>query len=162
MHFLIVTIRSTACTQEWGREMRTLIAVVLAFAALPLLPVPADAVGTMAVWNDVASRLVRCNIQYPRDPRARDIPAGGVVVVVKFDVGADGYVGPISAVRSSGIAVFDEAALVAVKLSSPLPPPPVPDNRTVSVQVPIRFMPPPVPFLASPIPRSPCRLRFRR
>ncbi|WP_431310892.1 energy transducer TonB [Methylorubrum aminovorans] len=73
----------------------------------------------MAEWNDVASRLVRCNIQYPRDPRARDVPAGGVVVVVKFDVSADGYVGPISAVRSSGIAVFDEAALVAVKLSSP-------------------------------------------
>ncbi len=140
--------------------MRTLIAVVLAFAALPLLPVPADAVGTMAEWNDVASSSGATSSI--RAIRARDIPAGGVVVVVKFDVGADGYVGPISAVRSSGIAVFDEAALVAVKLSSPLPPPPVPDNRTVSVQVPIRFMPPPVPFLASPIPRSPCRLRFRR
>jgi len=141
--------------------MRALISAVTALAVLPLMPVPIRAVETMAEWRAVASRLVRCNVRYPRDPRARDTPAGGAISVVKFDVGDDGYVGAISLVRSSGIIVFDEAALVAVKLSSPLPRPPASGNRAVSVQVPFRFMPPPAPFLASPTPRPTCRLRYR-
>ncbi|MGN7126054.1 TonB family protein [Methylorubrum thiocyanatum] len=137
--------------------MRTPIAIVLALTALPLVSLPADAAGTMAAWNAVAFRLIRCNIQYPR---VQNVPAAGAVAIVQFEVGRDGYIGAISLDRSSGITVFDEAALVAVKLSSPLPPPPAPDNRTVSARVPIRFMPPPVPFLRSPTARSPCRLHY--
>ena len=79
-------------------------------------------------YRDYFTKLrerIRAKWVYPR-------PAGELgiegTVQIDFDIGKDGHLEYVKLTRSSGTAILDDAALVALKLAQPFPP--VPDSVT--------------------------------
>lgn len=129
---------------------------VLAACCAAAPPISAQAAETHAEWARVASRRILCNLVYPFAP---DAPRTGGLAVLDFPVDANGRIGPVSVVLSSGVPAFDAAALMAVKLSSPLPRP-LAERTPVRTRLPIRFGPPPVSFGGAPAGKSRCGVQY--
>jgi len=72
--------------------------------------------------NNVRERI-RSKWVYPRPAGERGIKGDALI---DFDIAKDGQLAYITLTRSSGTAILDDAALVAVKLAQPFPP--VPDS----------------------------------
>lgn len=119
--------------------------VALAACCGVLLSTPVAA-HSVAEWSLGVQRRVACNLVYPFMPR---VPAGDVVAIVRFLVDEDGRVGEPTITRSSGVAPFDRAVLLAVKMASPIPPHPTGRPR-VMANLPVRFVPPDGPIVWPP------------
>ncbi|OPX34582.1 MAG: hypothetical protein B1H11_10625 [Desulfobacteraceae bacterium 4484_190.1] len=81
-----------------------------------------SAYGSPADYFSMVRMMIESHKQYPYAARKRQIQGR---VVVRFVIGADGTVSDISLVESSRHRLLDEAALAAVKTSSPFPKPPL-------------------------------------
>ncbi|SFK35598.1 energy transducer TonB family protein [Methylorubrum salsuginis] len=102
---------------------------------------------TFDEWRRSLAEHIRCHLIYPRGPGRPDSPRTARVV---FKVGANGALSDVNIEQSSGVMVFDRAALAAVESSTPAPPPP-PDIRVpISATLPLRFDPPPKVPLSAP------------
>lgn len=84
----------------------------------------------MASWQQQVSRRLNSARRYPRS-------AGGATgtAVVGFTVTANGGLGGVSLLRSSGNPALDQAALDAVSRAAPFPPPPSGVNTPLGVPV---------------------------
>ncbi|MBY6241942.1 TonB family protein [Methylosinus sp. Sm6] len=86
-------------------------------------------------WTKRVSAHVRANLQYPRGAPKLD-----VVVQIDFTLDRLGHLVEAHVGKSSGVAVFDAAALATLKRADPLPPPPpaTADER-LSFTIPVKF-----------------------
>ena len=108
---------------------------------------------TLDEWKRALAEHVRCHLVYPKGPGRPDAPRTARVV---FKIGANGALSDVNIQESSGVMVFDRAALAAVESSTPAPPPPDgPGIRLpITATLPLRFDPPrkapPAPPLLAP------------
>ena len=111
-------------------------------AGLLLVLLIADAVQAESFdeWRHSLAGHIRCHLVYPNGPGR---PTARRTAYVSFKIGADGRLSDVNIERSSGVLVFDRAALAAVETASPAPPPPgLPDGVPLTVHVPLAFDPP--------------------
>ncbi|GLQ11845.1 hypothetical protein GCM10007913_37770 [Devosia yakushimensis] len=85
-----------------------------------------------ASWERQVSRRLNNAKRYPRS-------AGGATgtAVVRFTIAANGGLGGVSLIRSSGHPALDQAAIDAVTRAAPFPPPP--DGTSRGLGVPVDF-----------------------
>jgi protein TonB len=96
-----------------------------------------DAAGNAAVskYPGLVQQRLRRALRFPKG-------AGGAQgeVQVQFVISASGGASNISVVRSSGHAVFDEAAVATVRRAAPFPPiPPAAGKSSWTMVVPLAF-----------------------
>jgi periplasmic protein TonB len=113
-------------------------------AATPAAPAqgPPNPMNSPAVqiWQKEVFALLKRNLRYPPKAAARGQTG---VAHLSFTLDRQGRVVDSRIVRSAGIAELDQEALALLRRAQPLPvpPPELPDER-VTVNAPIRFMPP--------------------
>ncbi|WP_342148528.1 energy transducer TonB [Methylorubrum sp. SB2] len=102
---------------------------------------------TFDEWRRSLAEHIRCHLVYPHGPGRPDSPRTARVV---FNVGANGALSDVNIEQSSGVMVFDRAALAAVESSTPAPPPPPDIRLPITAILPLRFDPPPKAPLSAP------------
>jgi TonB family protein len=126
------------------RRAKVILAAALtanSFAGTPAragAPVSPIAAADLTHWQSALAAHLRKYMRYPADRRGQD-----ATVVVTFRLERTGHVASAEISKSSGDAVFDDAALDMVRRADPVPAPPSVVTETgLLFQLPVSFKSP--------------------
>jgi TonB family protein len=102
---------------------------------MPGAPASSTEATDLAAWYRELAVHIRKYVRYPADR-----PGQTAMVVVTFRLERTGHVVSAEVLKSSGDAVFDDAALAAVRRADPVPPPPpYVAERELLFRLPVNF-----------------------